>query len=75
MGWEPSAHSCRLCVLRDIAMTADGHGSASQVTGVTFEGADDAATLRLPAEEPSVVKERVEIGRVGVSTGRMNVRA
>jgi hypothetical protein len=30
MGWEPSAHSCRICVvLRDIAMTADGHDSAS----------------------------------------------
>jgi hypothetical protein len=48
-------------------MTADGHDSASQAedkSQTAFKGADDAATLRLLAEEPSVAKERVEIGRV-----------
>jgi hypothetical protein len=78
MGWKPSAHGCRLCiVLRDIAMTANGHGSASQTedeSQTAFEGADGDATLRLPAQEPSVAKERVEIGRVRMSTGPMNVR-
>ena len=44
-------------------MTVDGHASASQTedeSQTALEGTDDAATLRLPAEEPSFVKESVE---------------
>ena len=58
-------------------MTADGHGSASQAeeeAQATFEGADDAATLRLAAGEPSVAKEGVGVGRVRISTGPINVK-
>ena len=53
-------------------MTADRHGSASQAeeeAQATFEGADDAATLRLAAGEPSVAKEKVGSGACAFRPG------
>jgi len=57
--------------LRDIVMTGHPDGDPSQTEDESrraLEKTRDDATLRLLAEELSVVKEKVETGRVRVST-------
>jgi uncharacterized protein (TIGR02271 family) len=52
-------------------MTARGDNGPSKTKGesrVAVEGRNDDATLRLVAEELSVAKEKVETGRVRIST-------
>ena len=52
-------------------MTANGDGDQNKTegdSGPVVEGTGDDATLRLLAEELSVTKEKVETGRVRIST-------